>query len=84
MIRDPDFAWVVDGGSATVLAALRAAAKGAEELIVATDFDREGELIGHEALQILRGAALRHHQDGEAEPAARAGARPRSRRRRAC
>jgi len=68
MIRDPDFAWVVDGGSVSVLAALRTAAKGAEELIVATDFDREGELIGHEALQILRGQALRHHQDGEVRP----------------
>jgi DNA topoisomerase-1 len=69
MIRDPDFAWIVDGGSVSVLAALRAAAKGADELIVATDYDREGELIGHEALQILRGAALRHHQDGEVKPA---------------
>jgi DNA topoisomerase-1 len=71
MIRDPDFAWIVDGGSVSVLAALRAAAKGADELIVATDFDREGELIGHEALQILRGSALRHHQDGEVKPARR-------------
>jgi DNA topoisomerase-1 len=64
IIREPDFAWIVDGGSASVLAALRAAARGADELIVATDFDREGELIGHEALQILRGAALRRHTDG--------------------
>ena len=66
IIHTPDFAWTVDGGSATVLAALRAAAKGADELIIATDFDREGELIGHEALQILRGSALRRHSDGVA------------------
>jgi DNA topoisomerase-1 len=66
IIRDPDLDWVVDGGAVSVLAALRAVAKGADELIVATDFDREGELIGHEALQILRGAALRRHHDGEA------------------
>jgi len=66
IIREPDFAWVVDGGSVSVLAALRAAAKGADELIIATDFDREGELIGHEALQILRGSALRRHADDAA------------------
>ena len=65
MIREPSLAWVVDGGSVSILAALRTAARGADELIVATDFDREGELIGHEALQILRGEALRRHGDGE-------------------
>jgi len=66
MITDPDFAWVVDGGSRTVLSALRAAARGAEELIIATDYDREGELIGNEALAILSGEALKQHPKGEA------------------
>ena len=61
MIREPDLAWVVDGGAATTLAALRAAAKDADELYIATDYDREGELIGHEALTILRGEAHRRH-----------------------
>lgn len=61
IIRDPDFVWVVDGGAQTVLGALRAAAKGAQELIIATDYDREGELIGNEALAILRGEALKRH-----------------------
>ena len=74
MIREPDFAWVVDGSGATVLAALRAAAKGASELIVATDYDREGELIGHEALEILAGRALRRHPTGDgARPAGQTG-----------
>jgi len=58
MIEKPDLAWVVDGGAAGTLAALRAVAKGATELVIATDYDREGELIGHEALEILRGDAL--------------------------
>ena len=61
MIREPDLAWVVDGGSAVTVGALREAAKGATEVIIATDYDREGELIGHEALTILRGDALRRH-----------------------
>ncbi len=61
MIEKPDLAWVVDGGAAGTLAALRAAAKGATEVIIATDYDREGELIGHEALEILRGDALKRH-----------------------
>jgi len=61
MIREPDLAWVIDGGAATTLGALRAAAKGADELYIATDYDREGELIGHEALTILRGDALKRH-----------------------
>ena len=63
MIEDPDLAWVVDGGSAGTLAALRSVAKGATELVIATDYDREGELIGHEALEILRGDALKRHPD---------------------
>jgi len=61
MIRRPDLAWVVDGGAVPTLAALRTAAKGADEVIIATDYDREGELIGHEALEILRGDALLRH-----------------------
>jgi DNA topoisomerase I len=63
MIADPDLAWVVDGGAAGTLAALRSAAKGATEVVIATDYDREGELIGHEALEILRGDALKRHPD---------------------
>ena len=51
MIREPDLAWVVDGGAAGTVAALRTVAKGATELVIATDYDREGELIGHEALR---------------------------------
>jgi len=61
IIRDPDFAWMVDGSAQTVTGALRAAAKGASEVIVATDYDREGELIGNEALAILSGEALKRH-----------------------
>ena len=67
MIEKPDLAWVVDGGAAGTLAALRAAAKGATELVIATDYDREGELIGHEALEILRGDALKHNPDDKPE-----------------
>jgi DNA topoisomerase-1 len=67
MIREPGLAWVVDGGAAGTLAALRTAAKGAKELVIATDYDREGELIGHEALQILRGDALRRNPDDKPE-----------------
>ena len=63
MIAHPDLAWVVDGGSAGTLAALRTVAKGATEVVIATDYDREGELIGHEALEILRGDALKRHPD---------------------
>lgn len=72
MIREPDLAWVVDGGAATTLAALRAAAKGADELYIATDYDREGELIGHEALTILRGDAHRRHPHDGTEKGKRA------------
>jgi DNA topoisomerase I len=34
-----------------VVKAVRKLAKDADEVVIATDFDREGELIGHEALQ---------------------------------
>ncbi len=61
MIDDPDLAWVVGGGTATTLLALRSAAKGATEVVIATGYDRDGELIGHEALEILRGDALKRH-----------------------
>jgi len=47
-------------------------AKGATDIIVATDFDREGELIGEEALVILRGDALRHHPHDKPEKPKRA------------
>ena len=67
MIERPDLAWVVDGGAAGTLAALRAVAKGATELVIATDYDREGELIGHEALEILRGDALKHNPGDKPE-----------------
>jgi DNA topoisomerase-1 len=67
MIREPGLAWVVDGGAVGTLAALRAAAKGATELVIATDYDREGELIGHEALEILRGDALKRNPGDKPE-----------------
>jgi DNA topoisomerase-1 len=67
MIEKPDLAWIVDGGASTTMVALRAAAKGADELIIATDYDREGELIGHEALEILRGEAFRRHPNDKPE-----------------
>jgi DNA topoisomerase-1 len=71
MIREPDLAWVIDGASASTVAALRSVAKGATEVIVATDYDREGELIGEEALRILRGDALRRHPHDKPEKPAR-------------
>ena len=67
MIDDPDLAWVVSGSAATTLLAMRSAAKGATEVVIATDYDREGELIGHEALEILRGDALRRHPHDKPE-----------------
>jgi DNA topoisomerase-1 len=73
MIRAPDLRWIVDAASAGTVAALRAAAKGADEVIVATDYDREGELIGHEALVILRGDALRRHPRDKGDKARRGG-----------
>ena len=42
-------------------------AKGADEVVIATDYDREGELIGHEALEILRGDALKRHPNDKPE-----------------
>ncbi len=75
MIREPDLAWVIDGASASTVAALRSVAKGATEVIVATDYDREGELIGEEALRILRGDALRRHPHDKPEKPARGAAK---------
>ena len=75
MIREPDLAWVIDGASASTVAALRSVAKGATEIIVATDYDREGELIGEEALRILRGDALRRHPHDKPEKPARTAAK---------
>ena len=72
MIEKPDLAWVVDGGAAGTLAALRVVAKGADEVVIATDYDREGELIGHEALEILRGDALKRHPNDKPEKKKRA------------
>ena len=74
MIDEPDLAWVVGGSAATTLMAMRAAAKGATEVVIATDYDREGELIGHEALEILRGDALRRHPHDKPEKKKKAGA----------
>ena len=74
MIEKPDLAWVVDGGSATTISALRKASKGATAVVIATDYDREGELIGHEALQILRGDALKRHPNDKPEKKKKAGA----------
>ena len=72
MIEKPDLAWVVEGGAAGTLAALRSVAKGATELVIATDYDREGELIGHEALEILRGDALKYNPGDKPEKKKRA------------
>ena len=72
MIEEPGLAWVVDGAAAGTLAALRSAAKGATELVIATDYDREGELIGHEALEILRGDALKRNPGDRPEKKKRA------------
>jgi DNA topoisomerase-1 len=72
IIDNPDLAWIVDGGAATTLLALRSAAKGATEVIIATDYDREGELIGQEALEILRGDALKRHPHDKPEKKKRA------------
>lgn len=67
IIDNPDLAWIVDSGAATTLLALRSAAKGADEVVIATDYDREGELIGQEALEILRGDALKRHPHDKPE-----------------
>ncbi len=51
-----------------VVKAIRKMAQGADELVIATDFDREGELIGLEALQEMLDAnpALGSREDADA------------------
>jgi len=51
-----------------VVKAIRKMAKGADELVIATDFDREGELIGLEALEEMLEAnpGLGSREDAEA------------------
>ena len=44
-IKNPTAGWIIN--------ALKKLAKEADEVIVATDFDREGELIGAEAVSIM-------------------------------
>jgi DNA topoisomerase I len=46
-----DAALVKEPTDKNVVKAIRKVAKGADELVIATDFDREGELIGLEALE---------------------------------
>ena len=79
MIDQPGLAWIVDGSAVGTLAGLRSVAKGATEVVIATDYDREGELIGHEALEILRGDALKRNPldrpEKKTKPAATAGGR---------
>lgn len=45
----------VPRGAKALVDALRKAADGATEIVVATDFDREGELIGLEAVELVQG-----------------------------
>lgn len=51
-----------------VVKAIKKVAKGADELVIATDFDREGELIGLEALEEMLDAnpALGSREDSDA------------------
>ena len=53
---DEDFAmsWEVDSGAKKRLSDIAAALKGADELILATDPDREGEAISWHVLDVLR------------------------------
>jgi DNA topoisomerase I len=48
-----------------VVRAIRKLAKGADEVVIATDFDREGELIGLEALQQILEVNPRVAGDGD-------------------
>jgi DNA topoisomerase I len=53
-----------------VVRALKKVAKDADELVIATDYDREGELIGLEALhEILESNPDLHAEDGHVERA---------------
>ena len=49
-----DAVYVVHNSKKKVVAELKAALKGADELIVATDEDREGEAIGWHVLEVLQ------------------------------
>ncbi len=53
---DDDFAmlWEVDGKAAKRLSEIASAVKGADQLILATDPDREGEAISWHVLEVLR------------------------------
>ena len=64
--------------------ALRKQAKDADSVVIATDYDREGELIGLEALEEILDAnpKLRDEQREPRRPASSARATPRSPRRR--
>ena len=48
-----DVVYVVHDGKKKVVAELKKALKGADELILATDEDREGEAIGWHVLEVL-------------------------------
>ena len=62
-----------------VVKAVRKLAEGADEVVIATDFDREGELIGHEALQQAleaNPAIANGDSTGKADPAEILASRP--------
>ncbi|MCK5039296.1 MAG: DNA topoisomerase I, partial [Thermoplasmata archaeon] len=42
----------------SIASALKVLAKGVDEVIIATDFDREGELIGAEALEVINSKGM--------------------------
>jgi DNA topoisomerase-1 len=51
LLETPPLKRVTEGG---IVAALQSIVKGFDRVIIATDFDREGELIGLEALELLQ------------------------------
>ena len=61
-----------------VVKAVRKLAKDADEVVIATDFDREGELIGLEALQQALDGEPEDHARG-ASPSARPSSAPATR-----
>jgi hypothetical protein len=72
MIEKPDLAW---GGRRWRRRhrwpALRSVAKGATDVVIATDYDREGELMGTRRSRILRGDALKHNPGDKPEKRSR-------------
>jgi len=52
--QDFDMTWEVDGASKKRMSDIATAVKGADELILATDPDREGEAISWHVLELLR------------------------------